>query len=250
MAVTIPLKDAFTGTTRTVTYRREDGCGTCSGSGAAAGSAPETCSTCGGRGQVQRSQGFFMVQQACPACHGAGQTIITPRLDCRGEGVQVAENEVEIRIPAGIESGQQMRVSGEGNVGCRGGPRGDLLVVVQVEEHTIFQRDGDHLVCEVPITFGQACLGAKIDIPTLSGLNSLKIPAGTQSGRVFRMRGQGMPNLHGYGTGDLHARVVVETPTKLTAKQKELLRDFDAVDDIAHKPQQKSFLDKVKELFD
>lgn len=251
VSVTITLQDAFEGTERTITIRRNEHCSACGGSGAAKGTSPETCGTCHGNGRVQRQQGFFMMQSACSACQGTGSVIKTPCGDCRGEGMQPKSQEIEIRIPAGIEAGQQLRVSDEGEPGDRDGLRGDLFCVVQIEEHPLFQRESDHLLCEIPISFPQAALGTELDVPTLAGLRSMKVPAGTQSGRVFRLRGEGMPSVHGYGHGDLHVRVQIETPKKLTARERELLEELESLDsDHTTESQQKSFLKKVKELFD
>ncbi|MFT7464372.1 MAG: molecular chaperone DnaJ [Pseudohongiellaceae bacterium] len=251
VSVNITLQDAFEGTARTITIRRNEHCGECRGSGAAKGSKAETCGTCQGRGTVQRQQGFFMVQAPCTPCQGSGQIIKSPCSKCRGEGLQPQSKEIEIRIPAGIETGQQLRVSGEGEPGEVGAPRGDLFCVVQIDDHPLFERDGEHLICEIPISYPQAALGTSLDVPTLSGLRSMKVPAGSQSGRVFRLRGQGMPSVQGYSNGDLHVRVQIETPKKLSARERELLEKLDGLDE-EHPlgSRQKSFLDKVKELFD
>jgi molecular chaperone DnaJ len=247
----VTLLEAFEGTTRTIGLRRAEACETCSGSGAAKGTSPETCSRCKGRGRVQSQQGFFMMQSACPECRGNGQVIRSPCGDCRGAGTVPQSADIEVRVPAGIETGQRLRVSGEGESGERGGPRGDLYVDVEVEDHPLFERDGHHLLCVVPISFPQAALGAEIEVPTLSGLSSMKVPAGTQSGKIFRLRGQGMPSVHGRSSGDMHVRVQVETPKKLSDRQRELLEELDSLDDEhSASPQQKSFLDKVKKLFD
>ncbi len=250
VAVQIGLKDAYTGTTRTLTIQRRENCSTCDGSGAKPGTTPETCSTCHGRGQVQRQQGFFMMQTPCPACRGAGQTITDPCTACLGGGLVKTDADIEIRIPAGIESGQQLRVQGEGEPGEKGGPRGDLYCVVQVEEHSFLARDGDNLLCEVPVTYPQLVLGGQVDIPTLEGTKTLKIPAGTQSGRVLRMRGQGMPSVRGFGHGDLLVRVQLHTPAKVSGREKELVEELRELEGTAPSSTQKSFFDKVKDLFD
>ncbi len=251
VSVNISLADAFEGTTRTITIRRNEHCAECSGSGAAKGTRAESCASCHGQGTVQRQQGFFMVQAPCSACQGTGQTIKSPCAKCHGKGLVPQSKEIEIRIPAGIETGQQLRVSGEGEPGEVGAPRGDLFCVVQIEDHPLFERDGDHLLCEIPITYPQAALGTSLDVPTLSGLRSMKVPAGSQSGRVFRLRGQGMPSVQGFGNGDLHVRVQIETPKKLSSRERELLEELDSLD-VEHtsRARQKSFLDKVKDLFD
>ena len=251
VSLSVSLLDAFHGTSRTLSIRRHEHCTECDGSGAAPGTQPESCRRCHGRGRVQMQQGFFMVQSACPDCRGAGQVIATPCGACRGAGLVEKPADIEVRVPAGIESGQQLRVSGEGEPGEHGGPRGDLFCVIEVEPHPLFQRDGRHLLCDVPISFPQAALGAEIEVPTLSGLNSMKVPAGTQSGKVFRLRGQGLPAVGGHGHGDLHVRVQIETPRKLTARERELLEELDALDSArSASPHHKSFLDKVKDLFE
>ncbi|RKY18877.1 MAG: molecular chaperone DnaJ [Planctomycetota bacterium] len=251
VGLTLSLLDAFEGCRRTIALRRNEICTGCKGSGAAKGTQPETCSRCKGRGRVQRQQGFFMMQSPCPECRGEGQIIKQPCGDCRGAGTQSKTADIEVSIPAGIESEQQLRVTGEGEPGERGGPRGDLYVVIQVEAHPLFERNGEHLLCEVPISFPQAAIGAEIEVPTLSGLSTMKVPAGTQSGKLFRLRGQGMPHMHGRGHGEMHVRVQIETPTRLTERQRELLSELDSLDCEHHTtPHQKSFLDKVKDLFD
>jgi len=246
----VTLKEAFTGVERTLELRRHEPCEECGGSGAKPGTAPERCGTCAGRGRVQRSQGFFMMQTACPACRGAGQLIPHPCKRCRGAGLREKKVEIHVRIPAGVASGNQLRLPGEGEPGAGGGPRGDLFVVVEVEDHPLFQRDGDDLLCEVPIGFTQAALGARIDVPTLQGAAELEIPAGTQGGDVFRLRGQGMPSAYGHGQGHLLIRVAVEIPRRLTARQKELLAEFGREEADGSSPRRKSFLEKVRTLFE
>ena len=246
----VSLKDAFTGTERTLELRRHEPCDECAGSGARKGTSPERCGTCAGRGRVQRSQGFFMMQTACPACRGAGQIIKDPCKRCRGAGVREQKVELRVHIPAGIASGSQLRLGGEGEPGSAGGPRGDLFVVVEVEDHPLFEREGDDLLCEVPISFTQAALGARIDVPTLQGAAELEIPAGTQGGEVFRLRGQGMPSVYGRGKGHLLIRVAVEIPKKLSARQKELLAEFGRHDSEGATPRRSSFLDKVRKVFE
>jgi len=249
VGVCIPLAEAWKGTQRTLSIRRHEPCDECAGSGARKGTSPERCGTCGGRGRVQRSQGFFMMQTTCPACRGAGQVIRDPCKRCRGAGVREQTAEIEVRIPAGVPDGSQLRLAGEGEPGSQGGPRGDLFVVIEVEEHPLFQREGDDLLCEMPITYGQAALGARIDVPSLGGPAELEIPPGTQNGDVFRLRGLGMPSVHGHGKGSLLIRVAVEVPRRLTARQKELLAEFAGLDGEGATPRRKSFLDKVRTLF-
>ncbi len=250
VGVRIPLKEAWAGTERTIALERHEHCGECAGSGAAKGTSPETCATCHGRGRVQRSQGFFMMQTACPTCRGAGRTIKTPCRECRGSGHVPQTRDIKVRIPRGVRAGSQLRIAGEGEPGERGAPRGDLFVVVDVEEHPLFVRDEDDLLCEIPIGYSQAALGAEIDVPTLAGRAALKIPAGTPSGKVFRLRGQGMPSVHGHGSGDLLARVTVEVPRKLTARQRELLEELAQIEGESATSSRRSFLDKVKDLFE
>ena len=246
----VSLKEAFTGTERTLELRRHEPCEACGGSGARKGTSPERCGSCAGRGREQRSQGFFMMQTVCPACRGAGQVIKDPCKTCRGAGVRPQKVELRVHIPAGVASGSQLRLAGEGEPGAGGGPRGDLFVVVEVEDHPLFERDGDDLLCEVPIGFTQAALGARIDVPTLSGAAELEIPAGTQGGEVFRLRGRGMPSLHGRGQGHLLIRVSVEVPKKLSARQKELLAEFARHESEGATPRRTSFLDKVRKVFE
>jgi molecular chaperone DnaJ len=250
VGVRIPLKEAFKGTERRLTVNRHEHCGECGGSGARKGTAPETCSTCRGQGRVQRSQGFFMMQSPCPACRGAGRVIRDPCGECRGSGVRPQSRDITVRIPRGIQSGSQLRVPGEGEPGEQGGPRGDLFCVVEVEDHPLFMRDGDDLLCDMPISFPQAALGASIDVPTLDGAAQLKIPSGTAGGRVFRLRGQGMPSVYGHGRGDLLIRVQIEVPRRVVGRQKELLSELQALEDESDSSQRRGFLDKVRELFE
>ena len=250
VSVKIPLTEAYTGTERTITLTRQETCDTCTGSGAKPGTQPTTCGRCGGRGQVQRQQGFFVMQAPCPECRGQGQRIEHPCAGCHGAGRRPEKAEITVRIPKGIDDGSQLRVAGEGEPGERGGPRGDLFVVVGVEPHPLFERRDDDLLCALPVGFAQVALGAEVDVPSLKGPTTLKIPAGTQSGKTFRLRGLGMPSVYGHGTGDLLVRVQVETPKKLSPRQKELLTELAELEDLAIGSDQKSFLDKVKELFD
>lgn len=251
VTVGISLQEAFTGTERTITLKRNETCDTCAGSGARPGTSRKTCTGCGGRGRVQRQQGFFMMESACPTCRGAGSVIEEPCVECHGAGATPKSVDIEVRIPPGIHDGSQLRVSGEGEPGENGGPRGDLFCVVHVEAHPLFTRDEDDLVCRLPVHFTQVALGAEVDVPTLEGTVSLKIPAGTQSGKILRLRGKGMPSVYGRGRGDLLVRVAVETPRKLTARQKELLAELAETEENGPStPERKGFLDKVRELFD
>ncbi len=249
--VTIPLSDAYAGTERTLTLRRREPCVACSGSGAKPGTSPETCGTCNGQGQVQQQQGFFMMRTACPACRGVGTVIKDPCAECTGSGRIPKQVELTVKIPAGIDDGAQLRLSGEGEPGTQDGPRGDLFVLVHIEPHELFERDGDDLYCEIPVTFSQVALGTELEVPSLQGHATLKVPAGTQSGRLFRLRGQGMPNLYGHGRGHLMVRIQVETPRKLNARQRELIEELVEHDDeTGGNPSRKSFLDKVRDLFE
>lgn len=250
VSVRIQLSEAASGTERTITLNRNETCESCNGSGAKKGTSPETCSRCGGRGRVQRSQGFFMMQSACPDCHGQGQVIRHPCSDCHGHGLAPQSREITVRIPRGIQSGSQLRLAGEGEPGENNGPRGDLFCVIDIEEHPIFHRDADDLLCEMPISFPQAALGAEIEVPTLNGSAKVKVPAGTQPGKVFRLRGQGMPSVYGHGNGDMLVRLTVDIPRKLSARQKQLLEELAELGDEIPQPQRKSFVDKVKDLFD
>jgi molecular chaperone DnaJ len=227
-------------------------CKTCSGSGAKPGSQPSTCSTCGGAGQVRMQQGFFSIQQTCPNCRGAGTTISDPCSECSGRGRIREEKTLAVRVPPGVDNGDRIRLSGEGEAGQNGGPTGDLYVDIRVRPHPIFQREGADLSCSVPISFATAALGGTVDVPTLEGEVNLKIPAETQSGRVFRLRGKGVKPVRGSGKGDLYCAVEVETPVKLTAKQRELLEAFNeslgAGD--GHRPRSTSWADGVKRFFE
>ncbi|MBT8143772.1 MAG: molecular chaperone DnaJ, partial [Gammaproteobacteria bacterium] len=228
-------------------------CETCSGSGAAAGSTPQTCQTCAGHGQVRMQQGFFSVQQTCPRCKGAGQMIIDPCGDCGGQGRVPHARSLSVKVPAGVDDGDRIRLSGEGEAGPNGGPSGDLYVEIRVREHPIFERDGANLSSEVPISYGCAVLGGTVNVPTLDGEVTLKIPAGTQSGKVFRLRGKGVKPVRSNAVGDLYCRAVVETPVNLTREQKELLQQFDESLDKGgsrHNPRSRSWLDGVKAFFD
>lgn len=245
----IAFEEAAHGTEREITFNKLDSCGTCSGSGQEAGSKVKTCPNCGGRGQVVTSRGFFSIAQTCQRCGGAGRVVEKPCKDCRGTGRREKRANVKIRIPAGVDTGTRLRVSGGGEGGVRGGPTGDLAVVLHVKEHEIFERQGDDLFCEVPIAFVQAALGAEIRVPTLGGKAELKIPAGTQPGTVFSLKGKGVKNVQGYGFGDLHVRVLVEVPSRLNAAQKAKLQEFSELCDGEVNPLGKSFLEKAKDFF-
>ncbi|MED5330301.1 MAG: molecular chaperone DnaJ [Planctomycetota bacterium] len=249
--VTIPLQEAFTGTTRTITLNRRENCETCSGSGAKKGTSPQTCQTCHGHGQVQRNQGFFMVRTPCPACHGAGEVIADPCTDCGGEGMTPQQRDLEITIPPGVDHGNELRLGGEGEPAPRGGPSGDLFCLIEVEEHPLFIREGLDLLCEIPLTISQAALGTEIDVPSLNGTTTVKIPSGTQSGKVLRLKEQGMPAVNSTRRGSLLVRIQVETPEKMTDRQRELYEELAKLDrSTPPTPARKSWLDKVKDLFE
>lgn len=226
MEIEVTLEEAATGVERTVRFRRHVSCGTCSGSGAEKGSKTSKCTTCAGRGQVIRSQGFFQVRQTCPNCSGTGVRIEKPCKACSGEGRVVAEAAVPVRIPAGVDNGTRLRSSGNGSAGTRGADAGDLYLVIRVRDHERFERDGDDLACAAPVAFPTLALGGQVEVPTLRGKATLKIPEGTASGTVFRLKGEGMPNLRTGSRGDLHVRVDVHVPTKLTKEQREALEAY------------------------
>jgi molecular chaperone DnaJ len=227
-------------------------CETCKGSGAAKGSNPIQCETCHGTGQVRVSQGFFQLQQACPRCRGSGKIVKNPCDTCLGQGRVRRTKKLSVKIPAGVDTGDRIRLSGEGEAGRNGGPAGDLYVEVHVRAHEIFERDGEHLSCEVPVSFVTATLGGTVIVPTLEGQVSLKIPAESQSGRVFRLRDKGVKPVRGGARGDLFCKVMVETPVKLSSEQKDLLRKFEASlksDDGRHTPREEGFFEGVKRFF-
>jgi molecular chaperone DnaJ len=247
--LTIAFEEAAFGIDTKIQVPRHQPCGTCNGSGAKPGTSAETCKTCSGHGQVRFQQGFFSLTRACSDCNGEGKKINDPCKECRGTGLIRGQKTLSLKIPAGVESGIRLKMSSEGEPGSKGGPPGDLYVVITVKEHPIFQREGNELLCEIPISFPQASLGCELEVPTLEGKVKLKIPAGTQSGKIFKLAGKGIPVLQGYGRGDELVIIRVETPTSLTARQKELLNEFakEAGEDIH--PLGKSFFDKAKELF-
>ena len=245
----IKLEEAARGTEKEIEIHKTGRCSACGGSGAGPGAQLHTCPTCRGRGQVIASRGFFQVAQACPRCHGEGRMYDHPCKVCRGDGRTEVTSRIKLRIPAGIDEGARLRSAGNGEAGPRGGPSGDLYVVIHLREHPVFTRDGDDLFCEVPVAFATAALGGEIRIPTLEGKASVKIPPGTQSGTVFKLRGKGIPHLRGGGHGQLLVRVVVEVPTKLTAEQRQKLGDFAASCGEHNTPMTKSFLERAKEFF-
>ncbi|MGV6859486.1 MAG: molecular chaperone DnaJ [bacterium] len=247
------LEDAVFGREVEIELPVQTECETCHGSGARPGSEPTTCQTCQGVGQVRMQQGFFTVQQPCPNCHGSGKTIESPCPDCNGAGRVHKNKSLKVKVPAGVDTGDRIRLSGEGEAGVNGGPAGDLFVQVHVKEHKIFKRHDEDLLCEVPISFVSAALGGELEVPTLDGRVSLKIPAETQSGKVFRLRGKGVKPVRGGAQGDLHCKVTVETPVNLTPEQKELLESFEASLDKSgkkHSPREHGWGDGVKHFFD
>lgn len=251
----ISLEDAAKGSETKIRIPVQANCETCKGSGAKPGKSPVTCTTCNGHGQVRMQQGFFSVQQTCPKCHGAGKIIKEDdKCDtCHGAGRTKINKTLTVKIPAGVDEGDRIRLSGEGEAGANGGPTGDLYVVVHLKQHDIFQRDGGNLHCEMPISFTTAALGGEIEVPTLGGSAKMKIPHETQTGAVFRLRSKGIKPLRSSEHGDLMVHVVVETPVKLTDKQKDLLREFDVstqADSGKHSPRSKGWLDKVKDFFE
>ncbi len=247
----IDLEQAVRGTTAKIKIPTLAVCEPCDGSGAKPGSKPLTCSTCAGVGQVRMQQGFFSVQQTCPACHGKGKTISDPCSSCHGQGRVEERKTLSVKVPPGVDTGDRIRLAGEGEAGADGGPAGDLYVQIAVKAHPLFERDGKHLYCEVPISITDAALGGELEVPTLDGRVKLKIPAETQTGKLFRLRGKGIKPVRGGAVGDLLCRVVVETPVNLTKKQKELLEEFQAsLEGDSHSPRRKSWFDGVKDFFD
>jgi molecular chaperone DnaJ len=226
--VSMAFLDACLGKELDIEFDRPELCQSCSGTGGKDGARPSRCTTCQGRGQVLRTQGFLTVGTTCPKCRGEGLIITTPCPTCQGEGRVMAKRHVHVKIPAGVDNGSRLRLQGEGGEGGHGGPPGDLYVFIQVEPHEFFQREDNNIICEIPLSFVQVALGADINVPTLDGKRTLTVPPGTQSGEVFMLRGEGIRNLRGYGRGDQYVRVVVRTPTNLTPRQEELLREFEA----------------------
>jgi len=249
----LSLEDAVSGKTAKIKIPTLVACKTCDSTGAKKGSSPTTCTTCGGTGQVRMQQGFFSVQQTCPHCHGQGKTISDPCNDCHGQGRIEERKTLSVKVPPGVDNGDRIRLSGEGEAGENGGPPGDLYVQMHVKPHAIFERDGSHLHCQVPISVATAALGGELEVPTLNGRVKLKIPGETQTGKMFRLKGKGVKPVRGGAIGDLLCKVVIETPVKLTAKQKELLKEFDDSmhgDNKNHNPQGSSWVDGVKKFFD
>ncbi len=246
----ISLEDAYAGLQKTINVPSAVSCTSCKGTGAEGGSEPVTCPTCSGMGKVRAQQGFFTVERTCPTCNGMGQSIKNPCKTCHGAGRVEKERSLSVNIPAGVETGTRIRLAGEGEAGMRGGPTGDLYIFIEVSEHRLFQRDGTNLYCRVPVSMVDAALGGDIEVPTIDGGRSrVKIPEGSQSGRQMRLRGKGMPALRGGSHGDMFIELSVETPVKLTSKQKELLHEFDKLS-AENNPQSSSFFSAVKGFWD
>ncbi|TYB88627.1 molecular chaperone DnaJ [Oceaniovalibus sp. ACAM 378] len=246
----VSLEEAYGGLQKTISVPTAVGCSTCKGSGAEGGAEPSICPTCSGMGKVRAQQGFFTVERTCPTCSGAGQTIKNPCATCHGQGRVQKERSLSINIPAGVETGTRIRLSGEGEAGLRGGPTGDLYIFIEVTEHPLFQRENQHLFCHVPVSIVDAALGGDIEVPNIDGGRSrVKVPAGSQSGKQMRLRGKGMPVLRGGGHGDMYIELAVETPINLTGRQKELLREFDKLGD-DNNPASSGFFKKVKTFWD
>jgi molecular chaperone DnaJ len=245
----ITLEEAAFGVDKEIEVRKLDTCAKCAGKGAEPGSRTINCPNCGGRGQVISSRGFFQVSQTCPRCRGVGQIIEKPCRACDGEGRAENTSRIKLKIPAGIADGSRLRSSGNGEAGIRGGSAGDLYVVIHIKEHPIFQREDDNLYCEVPISFTLAALGGEIPVPTLEGKANLKVPAGTQSGQVFKLRGKGVANVNARDRGDLFARLLVEVPTRLNSEQRQKLEEFAGLCGEENTPLHKSFFDRAREFF-
>jgi molecular chaperone DnaJ len=249
-AMDITLEQAANGFETEIRVPSWEGCATCGGSGAKPGTKAQACRTCSGQGAVRVQQGFFSIQQTCPACHGSGKVIPDPCTACEGVGRVKRNKTLQVKIPAGIDDGMRIRSAGNGEPGINGGPSGDLYVEIHIKEHPVFQRDGDDLHCQVPIRVTTAALGGSVKVPTLAGSVEIELPEGTQNGKTFRLRGKGIKGVRSSYPGDLYAHVAIETPVRLTDKQKQLLRELDqSIADDRHSPQTRSWRDKVKEFF-
>ncbi|MFI4876534.1 MAG: molecular chaperone DnaJ [Blastopirellula sp. JB062] len=246
--VTLDLEEAARGVEKTVSFDRRESCETCNGSGAAPGSQPERCTRCGGHGQVVQQAGILRVQTTCPSCGGAGAKITDPCRSCRGQGYQSRRVELDVNIPPGVDDQMRVRLSGEGQLSPNGGPPGDCYCFISLRRHKLFERDGEHLILKMPISYTQAALGAEIEAPTLiDGAHKLTIPMGTASGEVFKIRGKGMPDPHGRGQGDLYVQTYIEVPKKLDARQEELLRELAEIEHANVSPHRKSFLESIRD---
>jgi molecular chaperone DnaJ len=247
--IDLDFEEAVFGVTREVEVRKHEACEQCDGSGIAPGKSAQTCRTCGGRGQIRYQQGFFSIARTCTACEGSGQVVTDPCQTCRGEGRVLKTKKLEVKVPAGVEDGTRMRYTGQGEPGVYGGPTGDLYMILHVKEHAFFERDGRDLHCRIPISFSQAALGAEIEVPTMDGTHTLKIPEGTQSGTIFKIRGKGVPSVNSHGKGDLLVETKVLTPAKLNKRQRELLLELGALGHVENKPENKTLFSKVKDMF-
>lgn len=248
----ISLEQAARGTETKIRVPTMEACEVCHGDGMKPGSKPKTCATCHGQGQVRMQQGFFSIQQTCPKCMGSGRIITDPCANCHGAGRLKRHKTLSVKIPAGVDDGDRIRLAGEGEAGASGGPSGDLYVVIQMSSHSVFQRDGNDLHCEIPISFSTAALGGDIEVPTLDGYAKIKVSSETQTGKIFRLRGKGIKGVRSNTTGDLLCHVVIETPVNLTARQTELLEELEEIsqkDNSRHSPRSKSWMDKAKEFF-
>jgi molecular chaperone DnaJ len=248
----LSLEDAVRGTEVKIRVPAMEPCETCKGTGAKPGTSSTVCRTCAGHGQVRMQQGFFSIQQTCPNCHGSGKTITDPCQTCHGAGRVQHTKTLSVKVPAGVDEGDQIRLAGEGEAGENGGPSGDLYVQVRLKAHALFKREQDDLYCEMPVSFATTVLGGELEVPTLDGRASIKIPAGTQSEKIFRLRGKGVRNVRNGHVGDLYCRISIETPVNLTSKQKELLQEFDRsvkASGAKHNPREHSWMDKIKSLF-
>ena len=247
--VTLTLQEAAQGVRKTVEFQRHEPCETCEGSGASKGSKREKCSYCGGQGQVIQQAGIIRVQTTCPACQGEGSSVTSPCRACRGTGQRLKSVQAEVQIPAGVDEGMQVRIAGQGEPSPNGGPPGDCYCFVSVLQHPLFEREGRHLICRIPITYSQAALGCTLEVPTLSGPGSVEVPAGTQTGDVFRLEGEGLPDPRIVGLGDLLVQVNIEVPKKVTAEEERLLRELAVLEHKNVAPERKGFFDKLKEYF-
>ena len=247
----ITLEEAFKGKKTSIRVAGTVACEGCEGSGAAPGSQPVTCQTCRGQGKVRAQQGFFTIERTCPSCQGQGRMIKDPCTSCRGAGRKQKEKTLSVNIPAGVEDGTRIRLTGEGEAGPRGGPPGDLYIFLSLQQHQFFRRDGVNLFCRAPIPMTKAALGGQIEVPRIDGSRArVTIPPGTQTGRQFRLKGKGMPVMRGAGVGDLYINAMVETPMNLTKRQKELLQEFEAAGGTNNSPESEGFFSKVKEFWD
>ena len=242
----LSLEEAIKGIEKSIELKRHEHCDRCGGSGAKGGAKPVACKTCDGRGEVVQSQGFFQIRAHCPACGGQGSRIEDPCTACRGSGKQLKKREITLKVPAGVEDGSRIRISGEGDAGDPGGPPGDLFCFIAVEPHDVFERHGDDLICEVPISFTQAVLGAEVDIQTLDGEVTLKIRKATKSGQVYRLPGLGAPNVHGRGRGDLLVQVDIDVPKKLTKRQEELLRELASLEKVEVRTRRRTLFERLR----